>query len=130
MKLMKLMKSFKLHPVQLIMVMCLFLMSCAVGGMTTQKQLIVAYGTYNSQFASYMTETGYVVDLQGEWAKVSNPALSEDQKKILRKKYVILEKMYPLLKIYDSMVLGSIPYSADIEQQLIDLVGDLDKLIE
>lgn len=96
-----------------------------VESMTPKKQLTMMYGTYNSQYAQYMTDTGYTMNENGEWKKTFFPAYTEDEKKILRKKKTILEQMYPLVKVYDSMVVGLTPYSSETEQELLNLIDQL-----
>lgn len=101
---------------------------CTIGcveSMTPKKQLTMMYGTYNSQYAQYMTDTGYTMNENGEWKKTFFPAYTEDEKKILRKKKTILEQMYPLVKVYDSMVVGLTPYSSETEQELLNLIDQL-----
>jgi len=111
----------------LFSIIALSLISCAT--MSPKKQLTMSYGIYNSQYASYMTDTGYVLNDSGEWEKVKNPVLTEDQKDLLRQKKKILTQMYPLLKVYDSMVVGTTPFSAKTEQELLNLIDQLAKLI-
>ncbi len=96
--------------------------------MTPKKQLTMMYGTYNSQFSQYMTDTGYTMDENGEWEKTFLTDFTEEEKKILRKKKEILTQMYPLIKVYDSMVVGITPYSAETEQELMNLIDQLAKL--
>ena len=103
-------------------------MACAT--MSPKKQLTMSYGIYNSQYTSYMTDTGYVLNDSGEWEKLTTPELTDDQKDLLRKKKKILTQMYPLLKVYDSMVVGTTPYSDKTEQELLNLIDQLAALIE
>ena len=103
-------------------------MACAT--MSPKKQLTMSYGIYNSQYTSYMTDTGYVLNDSGEWEKLNTPELTDDQKDLLRKKKKILTQMYPLLKVYDSMVVGTTPYSDKTEQELLNLIDQLAALIE
>lgn len=112
----------------LLMALLIVIFSAGIygcGTMTPKKQLVMMYGTYNAQYSQYMTATGYVMDEQGVWVKTTNPVLSEDQKKILRKKKEILTQMYPLIKVYDSMVVGTVPYSSATEQELMNLIDQL-----
>lgn len=104
--------------------MILAVQACGVD-MTPKKQLTMMYGVYNSQYTQYMVTTGYTMDEVGQWEKKTSPVLTDDQKKILRKKKEILTQMYPLVKIYDSMVVGTIPYSSATEQELLNLVDQL-----
>jgi len=114
----------------LLLLIFTFFMMGAIGcqTITPKKQLTMMYGTYNSQYSQYMTATGYMLDDDGTWLKVDDPVLSEDQKQILREKKKILTKMYPLVKVFDSMVMGSVPYSATTEQELLNLIDQLAKL--
>ncbi|MCP4650400.1 MAG: hypothetical protein GY853_10025 [PVC group bacterium] len=118
----------------ILMVLCLLMTSCAglqnPTEMTPKQKSIMAYSTYNSQYASYMTDTGYIMSISGEWKKASDPVLSEDKKSILRKKKNILTRMYPLVKIFDSMTLGTMPYNAQTEKELFLLIDELAGLIE
>jgi hypothetical protein len=111
----------------LIMVFFMGVIGC-VQSMTPKKQLTMMYGTYNSQYSQYMTDTGYIMDENGEWKKSFFPAYTEDEKNILRKKKEILTQMYPLIKVYDSMVVGVTPYSSSTEQELMNLIDQLAKL--
>lgn len=105
--------------------LCALVVSGCVGTMTPKKQLTMMYGTYNSQYTQYMVATGYTMNEAGQWEKKTSPVLTDDQKKILRKKKEILTQMYPLVKVYDSMVVGTIPYSSATEQELMNLVDQL-----
>ena len=96
--------------------------------MSPKKQLTMFYGTYNSQYTQYMTATGYTMNENGEWKKTFFPAYTDDERKMLRKKKAILEQMYPLVKVYDSMVVGATPYSSATEQELLNLIDQLAEL--
>jgi hypothetical protein len=96
-----------------------------MGGMSNKKKLTMAMGVYNSQFIQYMTAVGYMKDATGTWVKVEEPELSEEMKVLLRKKKDLLTQTYPLLKMYDQMVSGVLPYSAVTEQELLALVDQL-----
>ena len=97
--------------------------------MTPKEKVTMSYGTYNSQFTSYMTETGWMMNINGKWEKITTPVLSEEQKNMLRKKKAILVKMWPMIKIYDSMTLGKAPYSAKTEADLYNLIEDIAGLV-
>ena len=123
----------RLNLLQLCLLLCaIAFLSSVVSCVTTppKKQLTMSYGIYNSQYSQYMTDTGYMVDDDGTWLKVDDPLLTEDQKNVLRKKKEILTQMYPIIKVYDSMVNGVIPHSSSTEQQLLDLIDQLAKLAD
>jgi hypothetical protein len=97
--------------------------------MTPKEKVVVAYSTYNSEYANYMLTTGWMMGVDGAWEKVTNPVLSEEQKNILRKKKAILIKMWPMVRLYDSMTIGKTPYSAKTEADLYELITDLAGLV-
>lgn len=85
-----------------------FMVMSVIGceSLTPKKQLAMMYSTYNSQYAQYMTDTGWMMDDDGSWLKVDDPILTENQKVMLRKKKEILTTMYPLVKTYDTLITG------------------------
>ncbi len=108
----------------LILLVCVGIAGC-VESLTPKKQLVMMYGTYNGQYTQYMSDTGYVMNENGEWKKTFFPEYTEDEKEMLRKKKKILTQMYPLVKLYDSMVVGITPYSSETEQELMNLIDQL-----
>ena len=114
----------------LLLLVFMFIMAGIVGceGLTPKKQLVMMYGTYNSQYSSYMTDTGYTLNVSGEWEKTYSPAYTDEEMIIIRKKKKILTRMYPLVKLYDSMVVGTIPFDASIEQSLLNLIDQFSEL--
>lgn len=122
----------RLYKVDLLLIILLIaffsigLLGCET--MTPKKQLTMMYGTYNSQYTQYMTATGYTLNEEGVWKKTYSPSYTEDEKNILRKKKAILTQMYPLVKVYDSMVVGDTPFSSATEAELLDLIDQLTKL--
>lgn len=112
----------------MFLILMFFIVVIGCSQITPKKQLTMMYGTYNSQYTQYMTDTGYTLNEKGEWIKTFSPVYTEDQKKILRQKKKILVQMYPLVKVYDSMVVGTVPYSATTEQELMNLIDELVKL--
>ena len=123
-----------MHKNKVVLFMALALMAFIVTAigciqtMSPKKQLTMFYGTYNSQYTQYMTATGYTMNENGEWKKTFFPAYTDDERKMLRKKKAILEQMYPLVKVYDSMVVGATPYSSATEQELLNLIDQLAEL--
>lgn len=116
-------------PIVLFSILVFLSVCMACATMSPKKQLTMSYGIYNSQYTSYMTDTGYVLNDSGEWEKLNTPELTDDQKDILREKKKILTQMYPLLKVYDSMVVGTVPFSDKTEQELLNLIDQLAKLV-
>ena len=111
-----------------VAVLMLLTHACGGIGATPKKQLTMMYSVYNSQYTQYMVATGYTMNEAGEWKKSFFPAYTEDEKRVLQKKKKILTEMYPLVKLYDSMVVGTVPYSSATEQELLNLVDQLSKL--
>jgi len=116
-----------------LLVLMLFLVSCAgmqsMSDMSPKQKLTMAYGTYNSQYSLYMADTGYVLNAEGVWEKTSAPTLSDDKRMVLKKKKDILTKMHPLIRLYDSMVNGTIPYSTETEASLFALIDEIALLV-
>lgn len=127
MKMLK--QDYRLHGL-LILILAFFVIGTigCIGSMTPKKQLTMMYETYNSQYTQYMTATGYSMNAEGVWKKTYFPSYTEDEKNILRKKKDILTRMYPLVKVYDSMVVGDTPFSSATEAELLDLIDQLTKL--
>jgi hypothetical protein len=125
-------KLFRLR-ICLIIIAIMFIGGCAgmqnPQEMSPKEKLIAAYGTYNSQYALYMYDTGYVLNADGKWEKVNSPDLSDAKKKVLRTKKEILIEMYPLLLLYDGMITGATPYSAETEARLFRLIDRLGSLV-
>ncbi|MGD9156814.1 MAG: hypothetical protein PVG39_00270 [Desulfobacteraceae bacterium] len=98
----------------------------SVSQMTPKEKVTWMYGVYNSQYADYQSMTGHIWDDTSEtWKKTSSPTLSEDQKEILRKRKEILTRVYPIIKLYDSMLnSGAVP-DRETEQKIIDLLNGL-----
>jgi len=121
--------DYRLHG--MLMLIATFFVMGIIGcaNLTPKKQLTTYYGLYNSQYVQYMTKTGWAMDETGVWKKVDDPVLTEEERIILRKKKKILTEMYPLVKLYDEMVLGTKPFSAKTEQDLLNLVDQLSKLV-
>ena len=113
----------------LLVFFILALVSCGVttdsSTMTPKQKLIIAYSVYNSQYSSYMTDTGYSQSESGEWKKVGEVPLTEPKKEVLRVKKDILSRMHPLLELYSGMISGTNPYSVETETQLFLLIDKL-----
>jgi len=128
---MRMLKDYRLMGLSLIILTFLFCALFTAGcldSMTPKKQLSMMYGTYNSQYTQYMTATGYSLNEEGEWKKTFFPAYTDEEKRILRKKKEILAQMYPLVKVYDSMVVGETPFSSVTETELLNLIDQLTAL--
>lgn len=127
------MKKFYRLNAFLAVLLLLVLASCAgiqnPAEMSPKQKLTMAYGTYNSQYTMYMTDTGYVLNVDGKWEKVNDPVLSEDKKVILREKKKILTALHPLIKVYDSMVAGITPMSVQTEAEMFALIDQLALLV-
>ena len=89
-----------------------------------QNQLITMYDIYNAQYASYMTTTGYVIE-DGQWIKKKTYNLSDEQKMILREKKKILVKVYPLIRVYDSLVGSGGKVPPDLQVRIMTLLDSL-----
>jgi len=122
-------KKMKALKFSLALVFILALVSCGVttdsSTMTPKQKLIIAYSVYNSQYSSYMTDTGYSQSEAGEWKKVREVTLTDSKKEVLRVKKDILSKMHPLLELYSGMISGTSPYSVETETQLFLLIDEL-----
>lgn len=97
--------------------------------MNPKEKLVVAYSAYNSQFDSYMADTGFVKQADDSWKKTSDPELTETQKVNLRKRKAVLEEMWPIIQIYNSMTVGKVPYSEKTEQELSELIDKIAGLV-
>jgi len=106
-----------------LLIICLMVVQGCV--MSNKKNITTAYSVYNSQYAMYMTDTGHVLTERGDWEKVTNPVLSTEKKELLRKKKNILSQIYPLIKVYDSMLIGTTPFSEKTERDLFNLIDQL-----
>jgi disulfide oxidoreductase YuzD len=122
----------------LLLMVLIFLMalsSCAMGTaksiseMTPKEKTTFMLGVYNSQYADYMSQTGYSWDGEKkEYVKISTPTLSDERKEVLKKKKEILTKLYPLIKIYDSTVNSGAAPNREVEQQIFDLLNNLQSM--
>lgn len=97
--------------------------------MTPKEKITVAYSTYNSEFSSHKTYTGWIMNEKGVWEKKFFPTYTEDEKNMLQKKKAILMRMWPIIKLYDNMIIGKTPYSAETEADLYELITDLAGLV-
>lgn len=133
----------KKHMPIIIMVLLAFLFAGLVGcqgmlpaasgvkdisQMTPKEKSTWMLGVYNSQYADHRTQTGWQLDTNGNWVKVSNPELSNDKREILQQKKDLLKRMYPLIKIYDGYIEKGVVPSRDTEQQIIDIINRLESL--
>lgn len=133
----------KKHTPIIIMVLLAFLFAGLVGcqgmlpatsgakdisQMTPKEKSTWMLGVYNSQYADHRTQTGWQLDTNGNWVKVSNPELSKDKREILQQKKDLLKRMYPLIKIYDGYIEKGVVPSRDTEQQIIDIINRLESL--
>ena len=122
----------------LFFVLLIFLISfnsCAMGTaksiseMTPKEKTTFMLGVYNSQYADYMSQTGYSWDGEKkEYVKISTPTLSDERKEVLKKKKEILTKLYPLIKMYDSVANTGVVPSHEVEQQIFDLLNNLQSM--
>jgi hypothetical protein len=99
--------------------------ACAINQFTPKQKITMFMGVYNSQFYDYMSITGYVKDTSGEWVKMFDPELSEEEKSFLRERKKILEEVHPLILIYDQAVIGGFTPDRQLEQQIIELINRL-----
>ncbi|MDA3790506.1 MAG: hypothetical protein PF503_18690 [Desulfobacula sp.] len=83
---------------------------CFETGPTPYQQMTTIHDLYNAQYADYMVTTGYVNE-DGFWVKKTSPELTENKKKILREKKKVLSDVYPLIEMYDNLVItgGTVP---------------------
>jgi len=91
-------------------------------GPSPQQQLVTIYDQFNMQYDDYMITTGYS-KVTGDWVKVDEPTLSDDQKEVLRKKKKILIDVYPLIKSYDSFMITGDPIPPDLLPEILGLLN-------
>ena len=120
----------------LLLAFCFLFSGCALQGgstdiskMTGQQKATFMMGAYNSQFGEYMRMTGYIAKDDGTWEKISNPVLSDDQKKALNKKRDILTQVYPLISLYTTAISTGQTVSLETEQQIFILLDSLVTLV-
>lgn len=99
--------------------------SRSMSPMETKAYILV---TYNSQFDSHMLATGHTKNIEGVWEKTSSPVLSEDMKKMLRQKKVMLIRVKPMISTYIMLSGGGINYSVESEQQILAILTELSGL--
>lgn len=54
--------------------------------MTPKEKVVVAYSTYNSEYANYMLTTGWMMGVDGAWEKVTIPFYLKNRKIYLGRK--------------------------------------------
>jgi len=102
-------------PVVLVMALMLMAASCPKT-LTAKQQGAVWFSVYNSTYDDTMSV-------------MKNPASTIVQKEMAQKKKAILIQVWPLLKIYASVVdSGEIP-DADITKSITDLMNQLTVLL-
>lgn len=94
-----------------------------ISEMTSKEKSTWMLGVYNSQYADHRTQTGWQLDTDGQWIKVSSPELSNDKREILQQKKDLLKRMYPLIKIYDGYIEEGVVPNQETEQQIIDIIN-------
>jgi len=88
----------------------------SVAEMTPKERGAWFLGIYNSQDKDYRNMVGRL-------------DLTNDQKKVLRDKKVIMVQVYPMIKTYNTYIdSGAIPTKA-VEDQIIQLINDLTGLV-
>lgn len=99
----------------LILVLVLFFvgtLGCTLNKTVTKDtKLLYMYRIYSAQYENYLS-------------MANNPATTEDQKVIMRKKKPILDTVGPLISIYDTAVQAGIS-TAEQEQKIMDLLDSL-----
>lgn len=105
------------------LVICL-LQGCHGKQSTPIQNASAFYDIYNAQYYDYMVQTGYQL-IEGDWKKVTNPVLSEAQKKILKEKKRILEKVYPLIRIYGAYAVSGGEVPPETYNQIVVLLNQL-----
>lgn len=112
-------KRFAVLP----LILCVLLVACAIGeqdiksfyDLTPNEKLTYMYQIYNAQHEDYVS-----------MSKMVN--LTEGQKKVMRIKKPILERLQVLIPVYDSMVQQGAP-SAGEEQQIYSLLNNLQSIV-
>jgi len=124
------------HNILLVVMLLFLVVSCMpingtsdITNMSPKQKITLMYGTYNSQYLSYMQDTGYTIDSAGKFVQTSFPVLNEDTMNILREKRKILTQVYPLIGLYGATVSRGEPISTDIEQQIFMTLDELILLI-
>ena len=109
----------KLIPLFLSVILLASLMGCAgvptipdPTKMTPKQFSAYAMATYNTQYEDYKLE-------------VAKPNLTEEQKKILRQKKVILTTAYPLIQTFDLAVVEGKPIDLALQTRILDLISQL-----
>jgi len=87
-------------------------MGCTLNKTVTQDtKLLYMYRIYNSQYENYLS-------------MANNPATTEEQKVIMRKKKPVLDTLGPLISVYDIDVQAGTS-TAEQEQKIMDLLDSL-----
>lgn len=87
-----------------------------ISEMTPKERGAWFLGVYNSQDKDYRN-------------MVARSDLTNDQKKVLRDKKVIMVQVYPMIKTYNTYIdSGAVPTKA-VEDQIIQLINDLTGLV-
>lgn len=87
-----------------------------ISEMTPEQKATMMMSMYNTQADNYKS-------------MAARPNLIEEQKVILRKKKVIMDKVYPLISLYKSYVKGGAVPPADKEKQIFELLDELTLMI-
>lgn len=100
-----------------ILFVCAVLLACGTInlGKPTQTQILSGmYSVYNSQHKDYLS-------------MAANPATTEAQKEILRKKKPMIDKLGTLIPLFDSAVQTGTA-TPDQQQEIMDLINSLESL--
>lgn len=106
----------------LLLPFILFLFACAalnplpIEQMTPKQRAAYFMGVYNRQYEDYK-------------AKAAMPDLTEGQKEILREKKKILKEIYPMIQTYDLIVSKSESIDLNNEEQIINMLTMLEKML-
>lgn len=102
----------------LAVVLLMAVVACATNGMKSfgdmshKERAAFFMSVYNSQADDYKI-------------MAANPALTEDQKKLLREKKKIMTQVYPLIGTYTAYVDAGTAPTPEVEQQILTLINQL-----
>lgn len=101
------------------------LQGCSQKQVTSAQQVTSMMDIYNAQFTDYMYMTGYAKNSEGKWEKITEVYLTDDQKKLLKRKKEILTEVYPLISTYDKVVKSGGVTDPAAEAEIMRLLNKL-----
>lgn len=102
------------YVLPIIIIMALVASCATVKIPSAKEKLFYIYTIYNAQHEDYVR-------------MAKDPATTEAQKEVMRKKKPILETLQTLIPMYDSSVTAGVP-NGEVEQQIYDLINKLQSM--